>query len=145
MRTVNGGAKATKGGFVGQYAHLFTTELGDGAGAGMQSVLDMSDLDEMMAMAELAGRTFTAERRSATFVVSLGGENAEKERREREAGRRAAQEAAAGRLTVPRRPPWKTEMMPEELDKRERESFLLWRRDLALCAPQQPRAAQPPR
>jgi len=131
MQRVNGGAKAQQGGAIGQYAHLFTTDLGDGHGAQLQSVLDMTDLDEMMAMAELAGRSFAAERQSATFVVSLGGESADKDRAERDAARRAAQAAEAGRLTVPRRPPWSKEMEADALDAREREAFLLWRRDLA--------------
>ncbi len=134
MHRVNGGAKAsTVGkGAIGQYAHLFTTDLGDGQRTNMQSVLDVSDLDEMMAMAELAGRSFVAERQNVT-VVSVGGAAAEAQAAAAAAARRAAAEKASGRLTVPRRPPWRTDMSPEELDTRERESFLLWRRDLATC------------
>ena len=133
MARVNGGAKSTTvgRGAIGQYAHLFTTDLGDGANQNMQSVLDMSDLDEMMAMAELAGRSFAAERQNVT-VVSVGGAAAEALAATQSAARRAAAEKAAGRLTVPRRPPWRTDMSGEELDAREREAHLLWRRDLAL-------------
>ena len=54
----------------------------------------------------------------------------------RASARRAAAQAAEGRLTVPRRPPWRKDMSPDELDVRERESFLIWRRDLASCVPQ---------
>ena len=53
----------------------------------------------------------------------------------RASARRAAAQAAEGRLTVPRRPPWRKDMSPDELDVRERESFLMWRRDLASCVP----------
>ena len=53
---------------IGQYSHLFTTDLGDGRAANMQSVLDVSDLDEMMAMADLAGRSFVAERQNVVIV-----------------------------------------------------------------------------
>lgn len=35
------------------------------------------------------------------------------------------------KLKVPRRPPWTSEMSGDELDAREREYFLHWRRDLA--------------
>ena len=99
MARVNGGAKSTTvgRGAIGQYAHLFTTDLGDGANQNMQSVLDMSDLDEMMAMAELAGRSFAAERQNVT-VVSVGGAAAEALAATQSAARRAAAEKAAGRL-----------------------------------------------
>lgn len=38
------------------------------------------------------------------------------------------------KLKVPRRPPWTSDMSADELDVREREYFLHWRRDLATCA-----------
>jgi hypothetical protein len=70
MRRVNGGDRASSSGrgMIGQYSHLFTTDLGDGRAANMQSVLDVSDLDEMMAMADLAGRSFAAERQNVVIV-----------------------------------------------------------------------------
>jgi len=70
MRRVNGGDRASSSGrgLVGQYSHLFSTDLGDGRAANMQSVLDVSDLDEMMAMADLAGRSFAAERQNVVIV-----------------------------------------------------------------------------
>ena len=132
MHAVNGGARTGSSGrgAIGQYAHLFTADVAEGQTT-MQSVLEMSDLDEMMAMAELAGRDFAAQRNSAV-VVSLGGDGGgAAAAAARAAARRAAADAAAGRLTVPRRPPWRPDMQPAELDARERESFLVWRRDLA--------------
>jgi len=136
MSRVNGGSKAsTVGrGHIGQYAHLFTTNVHDGRAA-MQSVLDVSDLDEVMALAELAGRSFAAERQNVT-VVSLGGQAAEEQAAKEAALRRAAARSKTDeRLTVPRRPAWKAEMSGEELDARERQHFLVWRRDLAACVP----------
>jgi hypothetical protein len=39
----------------------------------------------------------------------------------------------AHRLRIPRRPVWDHSTSPEDLDARERASFLAWRRDLAQC------------
>lgn len=36
------------------------------------------------------------------------------------------------RLTVPRRPAWDTATTPDQLKRREQESFLSWRRGLAV-------------
>src|SRR5690606_11319088 len=41
------------------------------------------------------------------------------------------QKANRARLTVPRRPQWDSTTTREELDQKERESFLEWRRGLA--------------
>lgn len=70
IRRVNHGGAGRGGGQIGQYAHMFTTDLGDGRGQQMQSVLDMDDLQEMMDIAELNGRTFVAERQNVQ-VISL--------------------------------------------------------------------------
>lgn len=70
IRRVNTGGAGRGGGQIGQYAHMFTTDLGDGRGQQMQSVLEMDDLQEMMEMAELNGRTFVAERQNVQ-VISL--------------------------------------------------------------------------
>ncbi|XP_020575636.1 GTPase LSG1-2-like [Phalaenopsis equestris] len=37
----------------------------------------------------------------------------------------------ASSLRVPRRPPWNSRMSAEELDVKERQAFLVWRRSLA--------------
>lgn len=136
MRSVNGGERSSSSGrgLIGQYSHLFTTDLGDGRAANMQSVLDVSDLDEMMAMADLQGRSFAAERQNVV-IVSMGGQAAEQAAVAKAAARVAANAAAEGKLKVPRRPPWTKAMAHDELDAREREAFLVWRRDLATCAP----------
>ena len=41
------------------------------------------------------------------------------------------------RLRVPRRPAWRPEQSPEEVDAQERAAFLVWRRDLALVEEQE--------
>lgn len=70
IKRVNHGGAGRGGGQIGQFAHMFTTDLGDGRGQQMQSVLEMDDLEEMMDLAELNGRTFEAERQNV-MVVSL--------------------------------------------------------------------------
>ena len=35
-------------------------------------------------------------------------------------------------LKIPRKPAWSRSMTPEEVDKREREAFLQWRREIAV-------------
>ena len=67
MRRVAGGV-GRGGGQVGQYAHMYTTDLGDGRAAQMQSVLDVDDLEDMMEMADLAGRSFAAERQNVVVL-----------------------------------------------------------------------------
>ncbi|KAF5842692.1 hypothetical protein DUNSADRAFT_5768 [Dunaliella salina] len=111
---------------------------GNGEGSGrhtteiapkMQSVLDRNDLDEFMAMADMAGRDFTAER-SNVIVVSTGAVEALSD--ERAAEERAEAEARhAHTLRLPRRPAWSQETTPEQLEEQERSMFLNWRRSLA--------------
>ena len=60
-----------------------------------------------------------------------GGASTPADSAAREVARQAAMAANEGRLKVPRRPPWNSSTTPEALDLRERESFLVWRRDLA--------------
>uniref|UniRef100_A0A7S3R0I0 G domain-containing protein n=1 Tax=Dunaliella tertiolecta TaxID=3047 RepID=A0A7S3R0I0_DUNTE len=95
----------------------------------MQSVLDRNDLDEFMAMADMAGRDFTAER-SNVIVVSTGAVEALSD--ERAAEERAEAEARhAHTLRLPRRPSWSQETTPDQLEEQERSMFVNWRRGLA--------------
>lgn len=55
--------------------------------------------------------------------------------KEREAAKQRVMKENIHKMKVPRRPPWTSDMSAEELDTREREYFLHWRRDLAACAP----------
>ena len=102
------------------------------SGKGLVSVLDTSDLDELMDMATLSERDFTAESARSVVVTKdvidaatntmavLSREEIAKVLRE-----------YADKLVVPRRPPWTRTTTKEALDAQERESFLEWRRGLA--------------
>ncbi|GIL57282.1 hypothetical protein Vafri_12537 [Volvox africanus] len=118
-------APTTQAAISAQFKH--TTD--SGLGRNMQSVLDRNDLDELMAMADLADRDFTAER-GQVVVVSTGLVDplAEAKRLEE---RLEAEARNAHRLALPRRPPWTPDMTAEQLDLQERSSFLTWRRNLA--------------
>ena len=108
-----------------------TTELNDSSapGANTQSIIEMNDLDELMNMAALAERDFTAER-CEPVVIQLGAS----ERAQMTPEERAKlEEDHRHRLTVPRRPAWTRETTAEELDTQERASFLDWRRTIAVA------------
>ncbi|KAL6782518.1 hypothetical protein ACKKBG_A07095 [Auxenochlorella protothecoides x Auxenochlorella symbiontica] len=112
----------------GAAAHMYTTDLGPDNN--MQSVIERNDLDEMMAMATLADKDFSAERQNV--VVISTGSVAPRDTERAEAERSAAEERHRHRLTIPRRPSWDEGTTPAALDAEERASFLAWRRDLAL-------------
>jgi len=97
----------------------------------MRSVTEQGDLDEFLANAELAGTDFTAEKLTGTKIIHADQKNPYllSMREERAVSRR--QNENKGRLTVPRRPPWDSKTTPQELDERERESLIQWRRGLA--------------
>lgn len=93
-----------------------------------QSVLHTNDLSELLALADLADRDFTAER-SQVVVISTGA---------KAVGGRAdgkslqqLQDEHADVLCIPRRPAWDASTSAEELDSQERAAFLNWRRQLA--------------
>ncbi|KAL4423785.1 hypothetical protein ABPG75_001086 [Micractinium tetrahymenae] len=109
-------------------AYLHTTDTSS-TKPNMQSVIETNDLDEMMAMASLAGKDFTAEKEHV-IVISTGAVAAVDHER-REAERAAAEERNRHRLRIPRRPAWDESTTPEQLDDQERSSFYEWRRDLA--------------
>ncbi|KAK9916643.1 hypothetical protein WJX75_005277 [Coccomyxa subellipsoidea] len=96
----------------------------------MQSVLEANDLTELMTMAELAERDFTAEK-GEIIVISTGAAVDAKAEASSERERRAAEERNRHRLRIPRRPAWRREQSPEEVDAQERAAFLAWRRELA--------------
>jgi len=97
----------------------------------MRSVTEQGALDEFLSTAELAGTDFTAEKMNNVKIIHQDQKNpwllsaAE----ERAAVRKHRENRA--RLTVPRRPHWDSTTTPEQLDTRERESLLQWRRGLA--------------
>lgn len=107
-----------------------TTDLDDGLDwAKMGSVTHQGDLDDFLTTAQLAGTEFAAVRLNARVVED---EQSELQRKNAaQAEKVAAHVANAHRLTIPRRPPWDETTTAEELQARERQSFLEWRRGLA--------------
>ncbi|CAI5516060.1 unnamed protein product [Closterium sp. Naga37s-1] len=96
------------------------------------SVVDQSDLEELLTTAELAGREFAAQRGNAEIIYldghdlgAAGGKGGSiSERREQEELHRKL-------LTIPRRPKWSASMTSAELDASEKAAFLEWRRSLS--------------
>ncbi|KAF2273187.1 P-loop containing nucleoside triphosphate hydrolase protein [Westerdykella ornata] len=97
----------------------------------MRSVTEQGALDEFLSTAELAGTDFTAERINNVKIIHKDQKNpyllsAAEERATIRKHRENRQ-----RLTVPRRPHWDERTTPQELDRRERDSLMQWRRGLA--------------
>ncbi|XP_043108859.1 large subunit GTPase 1 homolog [Puntigrus tetrazona] len=111
---------------------LHTSELNDGYDWGrlnLQSVTEQSSMDDFLATAELAGTEFVAEKLNIKFVPA-----------EARAGLLSAEESTRLKklheenkqfLRIPRRPLWDESTSPEVLQQNERDSFLIWRRELA--------------
>eukprot|EP00189_Rhodosorus_marinus_P010153 CAMPEP_0184743012 /NCGR_PEP_ID=MMETSP0315-20130426/5914_1 /TAXON_ID=101924 /ORGANISM="Rhodosorus marinus, Strain UTEX LB 2760" /LENGTH=621 /DNA_ID=CAMNT_0027214099 /DNA_START=123 /DNA_END=1989 /DNA_ORIENTATION=+ len=99
----------------------------DGGGAtsgqGFSSVLEVSDLAEIMYDAELTGRDFTPQRRPV-LVNQSQSQPANPLK-----SRNIAEELDV--LRMPRRPNWSPKMTAAELEAAERNTFLEWRRNLA--------------
>ncbi|KAL3922046.1 MAG: hypothetical protein SGARI_006540, partial [Bacillariaceae sp.] len=100
------------------------------------SVLDVNDLDDFLIQAEMANREFisekeqvvvldeTAQAADALEVIGLDDDHNGNTTA-------ATSNFAFQELSVPRRPAWDETTTPSELDKREKESFLDWRRAIA--------------
>ncbi|KAI1824716.1 hypothetical protein F4861DRAFT_538700 [Xylaria intraflava] len=97
----------------------------------MRSVTEQGALDEFLATAQLAGTDFTAEKLNNVKIIHTDQRNPYLLTATEERNVIGKQNEHRGRLTVPRRPKWDNSTTPEELDHRERESFLIWRRGLA--------------
>ncbi|KAK9236987.1 P-loop containing nucleoside triphosphate hydrolase protein [Lipomyces kononenkoae] len=96
----------------------------------LQSVTQERDLDEFLSTAELAGTDFTATKLNIK-VLHQDQQNPYLLTAEQEVETSRRQQTHRQQLTVPRRPAWDDTTSPEELDRRERSSFLDWRRALA--------------
>ncbi|XP_038856886.1 large subunit GTPase 1 homolog isoform X2 [Salvelinus namaycush] len=117
---------------------LHTSELNDGYDWGrlnLQSVTEQSSMDDFLATAKMAGTEFVAEKLNIKFVPA-----------EARAGLLTAEEIAKLKklheenkqlLRIPRRPHWDESTSPEVLQQTERDSFLEWRRELALLEEEQ--------
>ena len=107
------------------------------------SVLDMNDLDDFLIQAEMANRQFESEKervvmlddtaQAAASAVDhqdnyIGLSSIDEESTQNQT---TAADFAFHELSVPRRPEWDKDTTAAELDKREKESFLNWRRSIA--------------
>lgn len=112
---------------------MHTTEIQDGYDWGrlnLQSVTEESSFQEFLRTAELAGTEFQAEKLNIQFVnpkSTVGVLTKE----EREAAERKHIDKKS-LLKIPRRPKWTPETSAEDLHLQENQSFLEWRRNLAL-------------
>ncbi|KAH7117006.1 nucleolar GTP-binding protein 2 [Dendryphion nanum] len=97
----------------------------------MRSVTEQNDLDEFLSTAELAGTDFTAERLNNVKIIHKDQKNPWLLSAAEERAMTRKHRENKNRLTVPRRPPWDEKTTPQQLDTRERESMLQWRRGLA--------------
>ncbi|GAA5880909.1 hypothetical protein JCM1840_003628 [Sporobolomyces johnsonii] len=110
---------------------LHTSEIA----AGLSSVTQENDLDEFLSSAQLADTDFSAERQNIKVVsdpsLTAASHNPYLLTPQQEQEMRNKQSANAQRLQVPRRPAWSREDTTMELERRERDAFLEWRRGLA--------------
>ncbi|KAK2594921.1 hypothetical protein QQS21_007369 [Conoideocrella luteorostrata] len=97
----------------------------------MRSVTEQGALDEFLATAELAGTDFTAEKMNNVKIIHTDQKNPYLLSANEERAVMGKHRMHRNRLTVPRRPKWDSTTTPRELDVREREAFLNWRRGLA--------------
>lgn len=97
----------------------------------MRSVTEQGALDEFLATAELAGTDFTAEKMNNVKIIHTDQRNPYLLSAHEERVVVGKQKMHKNRLTVPRRPHWDSTTTPQQLEVREREAFLNWRRGLA--------------
>jgi large subunit GTPase 1 len=97
----------------------------------MRSVTEQAALDEFLTTAELAGTDFTAEKTNNVKIIHTDQKNPYLLSATEERATVKKHNKNRSRLTVPRRPAWDENTTPQELDTKERESLLDWRRGLA--------------
>lgn len=103
----------------------------DAAWVKMRSVTEQGALDEFLATAELAGTDFTAEKMNNVKIIHTDQKNPYLLSATEERAILGKHKQHRNRLTVPRRPHWDASTTREELDLREREALVSWRRGLA--------------
>lgn len=112
---------------------LHTTEIQDGYDWGrlnLQSVTEESSFQEFLRTAELAGTEFQAEKLNIQFVNPKSNVGI-LSKSEREAAEKKHVDKK-NLLKIPRRPKWTPETTAEDLHTQENQSFLEWRRGLAM-------------
>ncbi len=89
----------------------------------LESVMERNSLDEFLTTAMMKEQDFTAQRAN---VIMVGGATVVQVQ-----AKSAKEQLEYEHIRIPRRPQWEHGMTAEELTRRERESFLEWRRELA--------------
>lgn len=97
----------------------------------MRSVTEQPALDEFLATAELAGTDFTAEKMNNVKIIHRDQKNPYLLSAAEERATVRKQQANKKRLRIPRRPAWDEQTSKADLEERERQSLLDWRRGLA--------------
>uniref|UniRef100_A0A7N1A4J1 CP-type G domain-containing protein n=1 Tax=Kalanchoe fedtschenkoi TaxID=63787 RepID=A0A7N1A4J1_KALFE len=93
----------------------------------LESVTEVTDIEAVLEQAEESERLFSSENPIANVFNMDKGSNSKLTAEDRK--REEALHASS--LRVPRRPAWHAKMSADELDANERQSFLVWRRNLA--------------
>uniref|UniRef100_A0AAV1VCP5 G domain-containing protein n=1 Tax=Peronospora matthiolae TaxID=2874970 RepID=A0AAV1VCP5_9STRA len=106
--------------------HVSERDGGD-ASVALASYLEGSSLDDFLASAVLSNREFTAVKESIVLMdeADTGLQLVERQKT-------VVPEMTFTEMKVPRRPKWDASTTAEELNRLEKESFLEWRRDIAL-------------
>ena len=97
----------------------------------MRSITEQGALDEFLSNAELAGTDFQAEKMNNVKIIHTDQKNPYLLSAAEERAAVKKQNQNRQRLRIPRRPPWNDHTSRIELDERERQSLLEWRRGLA--------------
>ncbi|KAI7834963.1 hypothetical protein BX661DRAFT_175851 [Kickxella alabastrina] len=117
---------------------LHTTVLDDGPSwTKLQSITQQGDLEEFLHTAELAGTEFTAERMNVKIIAANHTANPYLLSADEEAQTLQKHRENSDRLKVPRRPAWDSTTTANQLHRDERESFMNWRRQLAMLQDEQ--------
>jgi large subunit GTPase 1 len=103
------------------------------------SVLEVSNLDDFLIQAEMANREFASQKEQFVLLDSTAQQAIDEEAEaaipwdnHEASASKSRTNFAFQELSVPRRPAWDETTTPEELDRRENESFLDWRRAIAM-------------
>lgn len=90
----------------------------------LQSIMERNDLDEFLNQAMMKEQDFTAQKAN---VVIVGGSTVVSVQH-----KDVKEQLEYEHIRIPRRPKWDFNMSADELQRLERESFLAWRRELAV-------------
>ncbi|KAG0680709.1 hypothetical protein C6P42_004718 [Pichia californica] len=117
----------------------FTTDKHEADWVKLRSVTQENALDEFLNTAQLADTDFTAEKHSSVKIIRVnnqaidtGSYNPYLLTSSEEASKFKVQKEHIKDLIVPRRPKWDSETTKYELERLESDSFLEWRRHLAM-------------